>query len=222
MSSIVDKLYSIRYHATTLSIESLPENKVLTNQDESHFIDQLTDRFNPPSHWVYGNVNRSCLCLVCSTAPIVIWCGSQYSSLRIALITYLKAEDITLILFSVEEHLRQWLDLNSSLTIASLILQSDIHIQELIARTHTYAGIRSILVRCRTTDLIAIQRYSRSYPKVDGIFDDDNRLLIKLVVDLALFSEELGDRQREDDNNEMEVQKNYARALKLCALVRKI
>ncbi|CAF3635710.1 unnamed protein product [Rotaria sp. Silwood1] len=214
MSSIVDKLYSIRYHATTLSIESLPENKVLTNQDESHFIDQLTDRFNPPSHWVYGNV--------CSTAPIVIWCGSQYSSLRIALITYLKAEDITLILFSVEEHLRQWLDLNSSLTIASLILQSDIHIQELIARTHTYAGIRSILVRCRTTDLIAIQRYSRSYPKVDGIFDDDNRLLIKLVVDLALFSEELGDRQREDDNNEMEVQKNYARALKLCALVRKI
>jgi len=126
-----------------------------------------------------------------------------------------------LILFSVEDHLWQWLDLNSSLTVASLVLQPTVHIQQLIARSHTYIGIRSILVRCVTADLTAIQRFSRSYAKVDGIFDDDTRLLIKLVADLTLFSEELGDQQRDDESNEMAVQRNYDRALKLCALVQK-
>ncbi|CAF1200828.1 unnamed protein product [Rotaria sordida] len=214
MSSIVDELSNIRYRTTLLSTELSPENKVLINKDEVHFVDQLTDQLNPSSQWIYGNVR--------SNAPIVIWYGPQHSSLRIALITYLTVEDITLILFSVEEHLWQWLDLNSSLTVASLILQPAIRSQELIARSHTYVGIRSILVRCRTNDLTIIQRSSRSYSKVDGVFDDDTRLLIKLVVDLVLFSEELGDQQREDDDNEMEAQKHYARALKLCALVRKL
>ncbi|CAF4183698.1 unnamed protein product, partial [Rotaria sordida] len=205
MSSIVVELPNIRYCTTLLSAELSPDNKVLINKDEAHFVDQLTDQLNP-FQWVYGNVR--------SNAPIVIWCGPQHSSLRIALITYLTVEDITLILFSVEEHLWQWLDLNSSLTVASLILQPAIRSQELIARSHTYVGIRSILVRCRTNDLTIIQRSSRSYSKVDGVFDDDTRLLIKLVVDLVLFSEELGDQQREDDDNEMEAQKHYARALK--------
>ncbi|CAF4791113.1 unnamed protein product, partial [Rotaria sp. Silwood1] len=172
MSSVVDELSSICYSTAILSAESLPENKVLTNKDE-HIVDHLTDQFNP-SQWVYGNVR--------SNAPVVIFYGPQHSSLRIALIAYLTVEDITLILFSVEEHLWQWLDLNSSLTVASIILQPIIQIQKFIARSHTYVGIRSILVRCRTTDLTTIQRFSRFYRKVDGIFDDDTRLLIKLVV----------------------------------------
>jgi hypothetical protein len=107
------------------------------------------------------------------------------------------------------------------LTVASLVLQPTVHTQQLTARSHTYIGIRSILVRCVTADLTTIQRFSRSYAKVDGIFDDDTRLLIKLVADLTLFSEELGDQQRDDENNEMAVQRNYDRALKLCALVQK-
>ncbi|CAF4580324.1 unnamed protein product [Rotaria sp. Silwood2] len=171
MSYVVDELSSTRYHTAILSAESLPENKVLTNKDE-HFVDHLTDQFNP-SQWVYGNVH--------SNAPIVIFYGPQYSSLRIALIAHLTVEDITLILFAVEEHLWQWLDLNSSLTIATLILQPVIQIQELIARSHTYVGIQSILVRCRRIDLTSIQRLSRCYRKLDGVFDDDTRLLIKLV-----------------------------------------
>ncbi|CAF3208821.1 unnamed protein product [Rotaria sp. Silwood2] len=173
MSYVVDELSSTRYHTAILSAESLPENKVLTNKDE-HFVDHLTDQFNP-SQWVYGNVH--------SNAPIVIFYGPQYSSLRIALIAHLTVEDITLILFAVEEHLWQWLDLNSSLTIATLILQPVIQIQELIARSHTYVGIQSILVRCRRIDLTSIQRLSRCYRKIDGVFDDDTRLLIKLVSD---------------------------------------
>ncbi len=146
--------------------------------------------------------------------------GHQQSPLRTKLITYLTAHDIVLILFLIEEYLWQWLDLNSSLTIASLILQPTINSQELIFRGHSYINIRSIIVRCATTELITLQRFSRRYPKVDGIYDDDTRLLIKLVIDLTLVSDELGDQEREHNNNEMEAQRNYDRALKLCALVK--
>jgi hypothetical protein len=152
----------------------------------------------------------------------VIWFGEQQSSLRITLIEYLPGHDIILILFSSKEHLWQWLNLNSSLMVASLILQSTINNQEIIAQSDSYDSIQSILIRCVTDELITLQRFSRTYNKVDGIFNDDERLLIKLAIDLTLFSEELGDQQREDENNEMEAQRNYDRALKLCVLVRKI
>jgi len=147
--------------------------------------------------------------------------GPQNSTLRAALIAHLTLEDITLILFSVEDHLWRWLDQNSSLTVAVLVLQPTVRIQECIARSHVYVRVRSILVRCRNTDLITIQRFSNFFPKLDGIFADDTRALIKLVADLTLFSEELGDQQREDENNEREAQRNYDRALKLCVLVKK-
>ncbi len=166
----------------------------------------------------YGNY--SCLFLVRSGAPIVIWFGHEQSPLRTKLITYFTAQDIVLILFLIEEYLWEWLNLNPSLTIVSLILQPTINSQELICRSHTYFSIRSILVHCATAELITLERFTRTYPKVDGIYNDDRRLLIKLVFDLTFFSEELGDHQREDNNNELEAQRNYDRALKLCTLVR--
>ena len=157
-----------------------------------------------------------------SGAPIVIWYGPLHSSLRTTLIEYLTVEDITLIVFSVEDHLWQWLNSNSSLIVASLILQSADRIQELIRRSHAYPNVRSILVRCASTDLTGLQTFSRIFSKVDGVFSDDTRLMIKLVADLTLFSEELGDRLRENQNNEIGVQRNYDRALKLCVLVQKL
>jgi hypothetical protein len=156
-----------------------------------------------------------------SGAPIVIYFGHQNSSLRAKLIADLVAFDIVLILFLIEEHLWQWLNLNSSLTIASLVLQPTVNCQEFILRSHSYNSIRSILVRCATNDLITVQRFSRRYPKIDGIYDDDTRLLIKLAIDLTFISEEIGDQQREDNNNEIEAQRNYDRAIKLCALVKR-
>jgi hypothetical protein len=57
------------------------------------------------------------------------------------------------------------------------------------------------------------------YPKVNGVYNDERRLLIKLMFDLAFYSEELGDHQREDKNNEPYAQRNYDRALRLCTLV---
>ena len=159
--------------------------------------------------------------LVRSGAPIVIWFGEQQSSLRKRLIAYLPAHDIILILFSIKEHLWQWLNSNSSLVIATLILQSTTYNQEIIFQSDTYDSIQSILVRCVTAELITLQRFSRAYNKVDGIFDDDTRLFIKLVTDLTLFSDDLGDQHREE-NNEIEAQRDYARSLKLCKLVKKI
>jgi hypothetical protein len=138
-----------------------------------------------------------------------------------ALIEHLTGEDITLIPFSVEEHLWQWMDLYSSLTIASLILQPTVRSQQIIHRSHTYVGVHSILVRCTSADLSSLQRFSRAYVKVDGVFADDIRILIKLVINLIRFSERLGDSQRKNEKNEIEAQRNYDRALRLCTLVQK-
>ena len=137
------------------------------------------------------------------------------------MVAHLTVEDITLILFSVEDHLWRWLDQNSSFTVAALVLEPTVRIQECIARSHAYVSVRSIIVRCKSIDLRTVQIFARSFPKLHGIFSDDTRVLIKLVADLTLFSEQLGDQLREDEKNELEAQRNYDRALKLCVLVQK-
>jgi len=148
-----------------------------------------------------------------SCAPIVIWFGQQDSSLRKTLIAYLTVEDITLILFSNEDHLCEWLDSNSSQTVASLVLQPIERSLELISQCHNYVCIRSILVRSQNHDYTMLQSLSNPYSKVDGVFQDDTRLLIKLIANLILFSEELGD-------NNIEIERNYDRSLKLCTLLK--
>ena len=160
--------------------------------------------------------------LVHNGAFVVLYLGQKYSSLRTALIEYLQPRDTFLILFSTEEQLFYWLKTNSSFEVVSLVIETNINIQNIILRSHAYKNIRSILIRCRANDLTALQRFSRSYVKIDGIYADDIRLLIKLIIDLALVSEELGDQQREDENNELEAQQHYDRALKFCALAKKL
>jgi hypothetical protein len=152
----------------------------------------------------------------------VLWFGQKHSPLRSALIEYLIPRDITLILSSTEEQLCHWLYVNSSLKVVSLVIEADKNIENLMSRIHAYKNIRSILIRCETHVLTTLQRLSRSYIKIDGTYADDTRILIKLTIDLALFSEESGDQQREDENNELEAQRHYDRALKLCQLARKL
>jgi hypothetical protein len=160
--------------------------------------------------------------LVRSDALVVLWLGQTHSPLRTALIEYLLPQDITLILFSTEEQLWDWLDTNSSVRIVSLIIQTNDNIQDIVSHSHAYTNVHSILVRCNTIELTSLQRFVGSYIKINGIYNDDTRLLIKLVFDLTFFSEELGDQQRDDENNELDAQRNYHRALKLCALARKL
>lgn len=152
----------------------------------------------------------------------MLWLGQNHSPLRTALIKHLIPLDINLISFSTEGQLWYWLNINSAMKVASLIIEININTQNILSRSHAYRSIRSILVRCRTNELISLQRFARSYINIDGVYNDDTRVLIKLVIDLALVSEELGDEQREDKNNELEAQQNYDRALKLCELAKKL
>lgn len=152
----------------------------------------------------------------------MLWFGQKQSPLRAALIKYLIPEDITLILFSNKEQLWYWLHTNSSVKVASLVIEENNNTQNILPFSHLYRNLRSILVRCTKNELITLQRLLRSYTNIDGIYDDDTRVLLKLVIDLALFSEEQGDQKREDENNELEAQRSYDRALKLCALARRL
>ncbi|CAF4327616.1 unnamed protein product [Rotaria sp. Silwood2] len=132
---------------------------------------------------------------------------------------YLIPEDITVLFFSTEEQLWYWLNIYSSVRVASLVIQTNINIENIVRHSSAYAYIRSILIRCPTNELITLKQVSRSYVKIDGIFADDTRLLIKLVVDPVVAVELKGDRQREDENNELAAQRNYDRAANLCHLI---
>ncbi|CAF1113103.1 unnamed protein product [Rotaria sordida] len=210
MTSCVDMLSIVQLSTDIELLQSLPKNNV-TIDDNDKSIDQFSDRYKQSRliHVHHGDL-------------IVLWFGEKNSSLRTALMEYLITEDITLILFSTEEQLWCWLNTYSSLKVASLVIQTNINIQDIVCRSSTFANIHSILIRCSTNELITLQRFSRSYVKIDGIFADDTRLLIKLVIDLALFSEEIGDQQREDEDNELNAQRNYGRARNLCTLAKRL
>ena len=124
-------------------------------------------------------------------------------------------------MFFTEEQLWHWLSTNCTTKVASLIVETNVNTQNILLCSHAQKNIRSILVRCKTNELINLQRFTRPYIKIDGVYDDDTRVLIRLAIDLALFSEELGDEEREDNNNEPEAQRHYDRGLKLCELAKK-
>ncbi|CAF3585165.1 unnamed protein product [Rotaria socialis] len=99
-------------------------------------------------------------------------------------------------------------------------IQANMNTAYILCRIHAYFSVRSILLRCKTNELKSFKGLRTSYIKINGIYDEDTRILIKLVIELALFSEEKGDQGRENQNNELGAQRNYQRALNLCALVR--
>ena len=151
----------------------------------------------------------------------MLWQGHNYSSLRPTLIKRLKAAGISVIVFLTEDQLLHWLNTNSITKVAALILEPNTHIQNSLSSNQIFRTIRSILIRCTTDQLIHLRRFSRTYRNIDGVYDDDIRVLIKLMLDLACFSEELGDQEREDRNNHREAQRHYDRALKLCEIAEK-
>ena len=120
------------------------------------------------------------------------------------------------------EQLWHWLKMNPSVMLALLIIEVKTNLQEIVKYSHSYRNVRSIVVRCTKSELLRTQRLARSYAKIDGVFPDDTRLLIKVFIDLALFSEELGDQKREDENNESDAQRHYVRALRFCAFAREL
>ncbi|CAF1536080.1 unnamed protein product [Rotaria magnacalcarata] len=150
----------------------------------------------------------------------VLYFGQSDSSLRTALIKNVTTQDIALILFSKQEQLWHWLDTTSSVRNVFVIIQANMNIAYILYRIHAYFSVRSIFLRCKTNELNSFKELRTFYIKINGIYDEDARILIKLVIELALFSEEKGDQDRENRNNELGAQRNYQRALNLCALVR--
>ncbi|CAF0746445.1 unnamed protein product [Adineta steineri] len=210
MTTLVETLSTVELSTITHHRTSSPNYNV-NLKDNKQIVEQLAEPYK-----LINSIQKN---VICNTLTVLIL-GEKQSSLRTILNRCLTSEDTSLIFFPTREELLDWLNTNSSVKVASLIIEAMIDIQEIVTRSHPFKNIRSILIYCKTNMLITLQRFSRSFIKIDGIFDDVTRLLIKLVIDLALFSEQLGDQKREDENNELEAQKYYDRAFRFCILAR--
>ncbi|UJR32915.1 hypothetical protein I4U23_020376 [Adineta vaga] len=85
---------------------------------------------------------------------VAIWLGEETSSLKTILHEYLSDEDVTLLFFSAAEQLWHWLNVNSSVILASLLIQMKNNLQETVSRSHAHKNVRSIVIRCRKDELV--------------------------------------------------------------------
>ena len=145
--------------------------------------------------------------------------GQSSSSLGAMLPECFRQQSLTVLCFSRVELIQQWLISSSTFAVVFVVLQSSYVKQSTIARMNNHRAVHSILVRCSTSELTTCERLTRSHCKVNGVFDDDTRILVQLVFSLILFSEEQGDRQKYDCNNQLTADTHYDRALQLSQLV---
>lgn len=160
--------------------------------------------------------------LVQSDAPIIVLLSRQDSQLYRTFVQYLLSQDVVLIIFSSEQYLSQWLIQNSSLNITNLVLESLYCTRQFIFDCHSIKNVHSILIYCHENELCDLERYTRRLPKVDGIYTDDIRLLMKLVVNQIFLAEQLGDEAKYENRNELKAQRNYDRAVRFCELIENI
>jgi hypothetical protein len=163
--------------------------------------------------------NSSSVFLVPNGNLIVAYLGQSSSTLRAILPECFRQQHLTLVCFSRVERIQQWLISTTSVAFVFLVLQSSYVKQSTMARLNNHRSVHSILVRCSTSELTACERLTRSHCKVNGVFDDDTRILVQLVFSLILFSEEQGDRQKYDCNNQLTADTHYDRAIQLSQLV---
>jgi hypothetical protein len=91
-------------------------------------------------------------------------------------------------------------------------------VQNLVDRMYRLPNIQSIYVYCQTKQLKHLRRLARTYPRLDAVFDDSLRLLIKLTLDMALFCEETAARQKDDATTTEIGEENYQRSITLYRL----
>ena len=135
---------------------------------------------------------------------------------------YFHSIDIHFKSFSTPRQLKRWLEQNPALTVVCLVIEAGRYFDSTISDIHSRSNVRSILVRCEACNKDHLQVSTRSYFKVNGIFTDDTRLLIKLGFDLSFYSEELGDHFKEDKNDALQARRHYDRALSLCSFLEQI
>lgn len=163
---------------------------------------------------VHGNVQDD--------APIIILLSEHQSPLYRKFLQYLSSQDLVLVFCSSERSLAQWLIQNPSLNISNLVLQSNCCERQFIYDCHSLTNIESILIYCNVNELSDLEQYTRRLPKVEGIYSDDMRLLMKLVMNQIFLAERSGDEHRYENKNELKAQRNYDRAIRLCELVEDI
>ena len=103
-----------------------------------------------------------------------------------------------------------------------IIIQSADDRKRLIDRVHSYQNVNTIYIYCDHSELKQQRRLSHNYAKLDAVFDDPCQVLIKLLMDLALFHEELGDRQNGQRSLIQLAHKNYQRSVDLYSCAEKI
>lgn len=113
-----------------------------------------------------------------------------------------------------KDHLIQNFNTDESVTYF-IIINSQRNEKLLIDQIHGYGNVHSIYFRCEAPTKKYQKRLARNYSKLDGVFDDPMRLLIKTLMDLGLFCEEVADRQADDPQSIKEAKCNYQRSIDL-------
>lgn len=157
----------------------------------------------------------------CGEVTVICYSESK-SSLTTTIMENFLHTGISLISFSQEEQLWSWLYSHPSRIVAYLIVAADKNIEYILSHSNSYANIHSILIRCSNDDLVHLKPLSRIYLKINGIYSDDARVLLKLTIGLALLFEQMGDHQREVKGIELEAQRNYQLAVNFCALAKRL
>lgn len=103
-----------------------------------------------------------------------------------------------------------------------VIIKSSKYCKSLIDRLHCQENVNTIYIYCNSDELKEQRRFARNFAKLDAVFDDARQVLIKLLLDLALFCEELADRQRDKPSSMQSVHKNYQTSIDLYAYAENI
>lgn len=132
------------------------------------------------------------------------------------LLKFFASVDIDAIESDNEESLVNYIQSDRKITYF-IVIKSSKYCKNLIDRLHCERNVNTIYIYCSANKLKEQRRLARSFAKLDAVFDDALQVLIKLLLDLALFCEELADRQRDDPSSMQLVQKYYQASIDLYA-----
>ncbi|UJR18446.1 hypothetical protein I4U23_005351 [Adineta vaga] len=127
-----------------------------------------------------------------------------------------RSQDIDIIEHWNEESFFQSINPDDSIT-HFIIINSRRKVENLVNRVHSRQNIQAMYLHCETKALKYQRRLARNYSKLDAVYDDSLRLLVKLIMDIALFCEETADRQKAYAPLKKAAYRNYQRSIDLYA-----
>ncbi len=97
------------------------------------------------------------------------------------------------------------------------MLKSIREASKIVTQIHLLDNIHSIYMQCESAQLTKMRRFASNYMKLEAVFDDETRLLIDIVTNLALFCEQVGD-SCSSVGDMVNARENYRVAHRLCLL----